>query len=84
MIIDGAVVPARVLTMHDTSHLCAITERLSRERARLAQARSATERALRAEWVRQAERELAAEYAHLGMSPVEGEMSDDDLLAELM
>lgn len=68
----------------DTTHLVAIHDRLCRERRRLAEAASKEERALRSEWVRQNENELAAELARLGM-PLGAlpEMSDDELLEEL-
>lgn len=68
----------------DTTHLVAIHERLCRERRRLAESRSPEERALRSEWVKQAENELAAELAFLGMPLDElPEMSDDEILEEL-
>ena len=68
--------------MKDTSHLVAITERLSRQKARLSES---PDNALLAVWVRQTEKELASEYAHLGMeaAPV-CDLSEDELLAELM
>ena len=68
-----------------SSHLAAIRERLARERQRLAQARTERERQLRAVWVAQAEREEAAELAHLGLTldPAIAALSDDDLLNEL-
>lgn len=69
----------------DTSHLVALHEHLSRERARLATAKSDEERALRQVWVAQAERELEGELKFLGMDggAEVAEISDDDLLAEL-
>jgi len=69
----------------DTSHLVALQTRLSHERARLANAKTAKERELRAVWVAQAEKELAGELRFLGMSdaaPVD--IDDDDLLAALL
>jgi|WetSurMetagenome_2_1015567.scaffolds.fasta_scaffold00618_8 hypothetical protein len=68
----------------DTTHLVAIHERLCRERRRLAESKQPEERALRSEWVRQNENELAAELARLGV-PLDDlpEMSDDELLEEL-
>lgn len=71
--------------MRDTSHLVAIHERLSREKARLSEAKTTKERELRAVWVKQDERELAAELEFLGMSSDASlsTLSDDDLLAEL-
>lgn len=70
--------------MQDTSHLVAITERLSRERARLAEAKTPYETKMRSVWVAQAENELAREFEFLGMESILPEMSNDDLLAELM
>lgn len=69
----------------DTAHLVAIHERLIREQARLAAATSESERAQRTVWVRQAEKELAAERAFLGMPADDAlpDMSDDDLLRAL-
>ena len=73
---DGAAeAPAR-----DTTHLDAILERLSRERQRLEDATTDQERAFRQQQVTQAEKELAAEYEFLGMTPP---ASDADILAEL-
>ena len=71
----------------DTSHLVALMTGLSRERQRLAAARTEQERALRAVWVRQSEKEINAEERFLGMTETdwsEPEMSADDLMAELM
>ncbi|ENZ77964.1 hypothetical protein OR214_02240 [Ralstonia pickettii OR214] len=72
--------------MPDTSHLVALQHRLFRERTRLAEATSDKERALRQVWVAQAERELEGELKFLGMdgSGHVAEISDDDLLAELL
>ena len=70
--------------MTNTSHLVAITERLSREKARLEAATTSQERAFRAVQVSQAEKELAAEFAFLGMDATLPEISADDLMAELM
>lgn len=53
--------------MPDTSHLVALQIGLAHERARLASARSEPERASRAVWVAQREREIAGEFAFLGM-----------------
>jgi hypothetical protein len=73
--------------MVDFSHLDAIQLRLSHERARLDNATTEKEKALRVVWVAQIERELVAEYARLGIEPCEpcepGDMSDAELLAEL-
>jgi len=73
--------------MRDTSHLVALMTGLSRERQRLAVARTEQERALRAVWVRQSEKEVNAEERFLGLTETdwnEPEMSADDLMAELM
>lgn len=69
----------------DLSHLHAIEVRLSNERNRLAQAKSAKEKAFRRVQVQHAEKELAGEYAFLGLTPPSeaDKMSDDDLLREL-
>jgi hypothetical protein len=70
--------------MTDFSHLNAIQARLHRETQRLAEARTETERAARAVWVAQAEKELADEYKFLGVEPgADFVGSDDELLAEL-
>ena len=62
--------------MTDFSHLDAIIARLGRERARQAQHPSEW----RALQVASAERELAAEYAFLGIDP---NLSADDIFNEL-
>lgn len=75
------------MTARDTSHLVALMTGLSRERQRLAVARTEQERALRTVWVRQSEKEVNAEERFLGMTETdwnEPEMSADDLMAELM
>ena len=70
--------------MTDFTHLDALQLGLSRERARLAQAKSIQEFTLRTVWVAQYEREIAAEYAFLGIdSNAECDLSDDELFAEL-
>lgn len=73
----------------NTSHLDAILSRLSNERARLSQATNAQEIEMRKVWVAGVEQELAAEYKFLGIKPqsmrdVLSEISDDELLLELM
>lgn len=73
--------------MRDSSHLVALMTGLSRERQRLATARTEQERALRTVWVRQSEKEVNAEERFLGMTETdwnEPEMSADDLMAEMM
>lgn len=76
---------AGTVAMHDTSHLVALQERLSRERTRLAESKTDGERALRQVWVTQAERELEGEMKFLGMdgNAKVDDISDDDLLLEL-
>lgn len=70
--------------MRDETHLHALELGLSHERARLAKAISESEKALRAVWVWQIEREIAAEIAFLGKTEVpEVDMTDEELLAEL-
>lgn len=67
----------------NTSHLVALVTGLHQERRRLADA-TGQERELRAVWVRQLEKEVAAEEAFLGMAPADDEpMTDCELLAEL-
>lgn len=71
--------------MTDTSHLDALRLRLSHERGYLAAAKTDRERELRAVWISQIEREIAAELDHLGKAaPVDADMTDDELLAELL
>lgn len=64
----------------DTSHLDAILGRLTRERQRLAEAATERGRSFHELQVSQAEKELAAEYEFLGISPPQ---SDTDILAAL-
>ena len=71
--------------MTDLTHLDALQLRLSNERARLATA-SGKDRDLRAVWIAQMEREIDAEYVHLGLIN-EGDsvfLTDDELVAELL
>ncbi len=63
-----------------TDHLTALSRRLGNEKAALATAKGAQEIELRTVWIAQIEKEIASEYAFLGIEP----MSDDELLAELM
>ena len=72
--------------MTDLSHLDALQSRLGREKARLAAATNANEKAFRAREIASCEKEIAAEYKFLGIAPLTLNdilMSDDDLLAEL-
>jgi hypothetical protein len=63
-----------------TSHLNALRVRLSNERVRLANAKTAGERELRAVWVAGIEKEIQFEENHTFSDT---EMSDDELLAAL-
>lgn len=70
----------------NNDHLAVLHTLLSNERARLAASKTTGERELRTVWVAQAERELAGEFAFLGM-PASAKLSDideDELLAELL
>jgi hypothetical protein len=69
----------------DTSHLDALTGRLIRERARLAEATTDHEREFRRRQVRYAEQEIASERVFLGLPPEAPlpEMTDDELMREL-
>lgn len=68
----------------ETSHLVAIHDRLCREKARLANAKTGKEREFRELQVSQAEKELAGELRFLGMDYMPmPEMTDDELLAAL-
>lgn len=68
-----------------TSHLEAIKFRLSNEKERLWNETDPKKALLRTVWVKQAEKELAAEYAFLGIEPPKTLTSEDAaaLLAEL-
>lgn len=72
--------------MTDFSHLNAIQDRISREKSRVATAKTEAERAFRVRQVEAAEKELAAEYKFLGISQTadDVDMSDEELLAELV
>ena len=71
--------------MTDFSHLDALQLNLSHERERLAKAKRPQEIALRTVWVAQYEREIAAEYAFLGIDPnVDCNLSTDELFDELL
>ena len=74
----------------DLTHLHYLELSLSHERARLDAAKRPGERLVRAGWVVQIEKEIAAERIFLGIAePIDGitcridRMSDDELLAEL-
>jgi hypothetical protein len=68
----------------DYSHLIALQNGLARERERLANAKSEQERALRAVWVAQYESQIKSEETFLGLEPIDCDLSDDELLSELM
>lgn len=59
------------------THLDVLNLLLSNERIRLAEAKTDGERALRSVWVKQLEREVEGEIKFAG------DISDEDLLAEL-
>ena len=70
--------------MTDYSHLNAIQDRIHRETMRFMKAHDERERQFRFSQVCQAEKELASEYAFLGIVPAEPFTgSDDDLLLAL-
>jgi hypothetical protein len=62
-----------------TQHLSALEVALSNERARMMNAKTDSERALRKVWVGQLEREISFERGYFS----DIEISDDELLAEL-
>ena len=73
--------------MTDTTHLTALITRLSNEKAALANATKQGEIELRTVWVSQCQKEINGEEAFLGMELTdwnEPEMSDEDLMAELL
>jgi len=70
--------------MTDYSHLNALQANHHRELERLSLARNPQEIDLRTVWVSQLEKEIAAEYAHLGIEPcLDVDMSDEELMREL-
>lgn len=69
----------------DTTHLVSLNQRLYSEKSRLSAAKNPQEIALRKVWVAQLEKEIAGEFAFLGMSDDCGsELNADELMAELM
>lgn len=76
--------------MYDTEHYVALMARLSNEKQYLSQATKQSEIELRSVWIKQIEKEIEQEAAFLlskGVdvySSVDDNMSDDDLLAELL
>lgn len=67
--------------MPDFTHLNALQHRLHNETRALNAATNAGAREMRAVWVTQIEREIAGEYAFLGITPCTA--TDDELLADL-
>lgn len=68
----------------DRSHLIALEIGRSHEAERLANARTANERALRTVWLRQYDDQIVRERAFLGLPPADAFTdADADLLAEL-
>ncbi|WP_457928342.1 hypothetical protein [Bosea thiooxidans] len=63
------------------THLNALELRLSNERGYLARAKTEGERELRRVWIAQIEKEIAGERAFVAK---QDDMSDDELLAELL
>lgn len=63
------------------THLNALELRLSNERGYLANAKTEGERELRRVWIAQIEKEIAGEQAFIAK---QDDMSDDELLAELL
>ena len=70
--------------MIEISHLDAIRDRLARETARLASAKTAKEIAFRKVQISQTEKEIKGELKFLGLDDApQCDMSDDELLAAL-
>lgn len=67
----------------DRSHLIALISRLGNEKAYLRAAKTDGEKSLRQVWISQIEAEIAAEEKFLNMAS-QPDISDDDLLAELL
>lgn len=68
----------------NTAHLSALNVRLSNEKVRLANAKTARERDLRAVWVAQIEKEIAHERAlQVFVEDPALQMTDDELLEAL-
>lgn len=67
------------------THLEHLRLGLSNARARLAEAKTESERRIREVWVAQAEREIEGELRFLGLPADDDvQMTDDELMAELM
>lgn len=70
--------------MTDLTHLDALQQRLRNENDYIANSTNAHEIQLRRVWILQIEKEIAEEYAHLGINPVVVcDLSNDELLKEL-
>lgn len=67
----------------DHTHIIALYDRLRNEKARVVQASTDQEIALRTIWVEQIKNELRAEGDPLGLCE-DIDLSDDELLAELL
>ena len=70
--------------MTNKTHLEALELRLSHERVRLANEKSEYGRALRKVWVAGIEKEIAQEMKFLGLTEENVNMTDDELLQELL
>lgn len=71
--------------MNIFAHADAIQARIHRETMRFMSAKNEGERQFRFSQIEQAKKELASEYAFLGVTPsgIPDDISDDDLLEEL-
>lgn len=65
-------------------HLIALQTRLANEKGYLAKAKTEKEIQIRNVWIAQIEKEIEGEYKFLGIDPVVADMSDEELLAELL
>ncbi len=73
--------------MPDTTHLVAIHERLAREKAKAAQAKTASTKLYWQTRVDQTQRELDGELKFLGLDTADtpaASLSDDELLGQLL
>lgn len=68
----------------EMDHLNALELRLSNERGYLAAAKTEGEKRLRMVWIAQIQKEIDAELSFLAKGDACADMSDDELLAELM
>jgi len=70
----------------NNEHLAALTNNLNKEKSRLANAKSSSEKEMRQVWVNQLEKEIASEIEFLEKNNIKVEVfnsNDDELLAEL-